>query len=77
MPSRRMEPSRQVEAHLRNSEGERSRDTRQGQAGMEEHGATAAAQGAVARSGGSNDDSERQENASLTINGKEGGMRPD
>ena len=77
MPSRRVERGRQVEAYLRNSEGERARDTRQRQAGMEEHGATEAAQGAMARSGGSNDDSKRQENASLTINGKEGGMRPD
>ena len=66
-----------MEAQVRNSSREQQGSTRQGQEGMEEYGATEAAQRAVARSGGSNDDSERQENASLTINGKEGGMRPD
>ena len=52
-------------------------DTRQRQGSMEEYGATETAQRALARSGGVNDESERQEKSTTTIEGRDGGFRPD
>ena len=77
MPGRRMELRRKVEAYTWHSEGEQQGDTGQRQSSMEEYGATETAQRALARSGGLNDESERQEKSTTTIEGRDGGFRPD
>ena len=77
MPGRRVELRRKVEAYTWHSKGEQQGGSRKRQSSMEEYGATETAQRALARSGGVNDESERQEKSTATIEGRDGGFRPD
>ena len=65
-----------VEAQVRDSSREQQGSTRQGQEGMEEYGATTTSRRAL-ESHELNDDSHRVENMTETIEGAEGGFRPD